>query len=78
MSTWVKASKCNGTSDCVEVRVWQTSSRCDAGTCVEVADLEKPVIQMRDSKDPEGLVLTFNPEDWRGFITDIKDGDFDL
>jgi hypothetical protein len=35
-------------------------------------------VQLRDSKDPGGPVLTFTPNEWARFIGGAKDGEFDL
>jgi Domain of unknown function (DUF397) len=37
-------------------------------TCVEVARNVPGVVAVRDSKDPDGPVLTFTPEAWRAFL----------
>jgi hypothetical protein len=36
------------------------------------------VINIRDSKDPEGPILTFTPEEWTAFTLGVKGGEFDL
>jgi hypothetical protein len=33
---------------------------------------------MRDSKDPDGPVLTFTPDEWNAFTLGVQDGEFDL
>jgi hypothetical protein len=33
-------------------------------------------VLVRDSKDPEGRVLTFTPAEWEAFATGIVAGDF--
>jgi hypothetical protein len=38
------------------------------GTCVEVADNLPGVAAVRDSKDPDGAVLTFTRGAWRDFL----------
>jgi hypothetical protein len=43
-----------------------TYSSGEGGECIEVAD-GLPVIPVRDSKDPEGPALTFNPAAWTAF-----------
>jgi hypothetical protein len=52
---------------------WRKSTRStNQGNCVEVADNRPGVVYVRDSKDPEGPVLSFEPDAWRAFIEDIK------
>ncbi|MFF5171345.1 DUF397 domain-containing protein [Micromonospora sp. NPDC000089] len=48
---------------------WRKSTRSgsNGGDCVEVADNLPGVIAVRDSKDPEGPVLTFSPAAWAVF-----------
>jgi Domain of unknown function (DUF397) len=47
---------------------WRTSSFSGGGgsNCVQVADLG-PVVAVRDSKDPQGPVLTFSKPAWARF-----------
>jgi hypothetical protein len=33
---------------------------------------------MRDSKDPDGPVLTFTPDEWKAFTLGVQDGEFDV
>lgn len=53
---------------------WQRSSFCNAGTCLEVADLGK-MVAVRDSKKPDGTMLTFPAGIWREFINEVKRSD---
>jgi hypothetical protein len=54
------------------------------GACVEVAVVPGSkegsdyVITMRNSKDPDGPVLTFTPDEWHAFTLGVQDGEFDL
>jgi len=58
--------------------VWRKSSRSGgSGDCVEVAVLEDRVL-VRDSKEPDGAVLTFTHSEWRAFVGGATDGEFDL
>ncbi|MEW2145088.1 DUF397 domain-containing protein [Micromonospora vinacea] len=48
--------------------VWRTSSRSGSeGNCVEVAGFVESV-DVRDSKDRQGPVLTFTPSAWASFV----------
>ncbi len=47
------------------------------GNCVEVAGLPDGGIGVRDSKDPDGPVLTFTPGEWRAFLGGARNGEFD-
>ena len=51
---------------------WRKSTRSGNGECVEVADNLPGVVGVRDSKDPTGPVLTFEPDTWRAFIAFAK------
>jgi hypothetical protein len=62
----------------MERNVWRKSSRSGSqGACTEVRD-RGDAVEVRDSKDPHGPVLTFTPDGWAVFIEGIKRGDFDL
>ncbi|MER6591683.1 DUF397 domain-containing protein [Micromonospora purpureochromogenes] len=51
---------------------WRKSTRSGQGECVEVADNLPGVVGVRDSKDPAGPVLTFDPQAWRTFVNCTK------
>jgi hypothetical protein len=34
-------------------------------------------IAIRDSKDVNGPVLTFSPQEWAAFVAGVRDGEFD-
>ncbi|TYB34557.1 DUF397 domain-containing protein [Micromonospora sp. AP08] len=55
---------------------WRKSTRSggNGGDCVEVADNLAGVVAVRDSKDPAGPVLTFDPAAWMRFIETAKRG----
>ncbi|HET6952303.1 MAG TPA: DUF397 domain-containing protein [Acidimicrobiales bacterium] len=49
----------------------------DQGNCVEVARLGDGTTAVRDSKHPDGAVLTFTSAEWVAFIEGAKRGEFD-
>jgi hypothetical protein len=54
-----------------------TRSGGNGGACVEVRRRDGN-IQVRDSKNPEGLVLTFTPAEWDAFVDGATKGEFVL
>lgn len=57
---------------------WFKSSRsATRDTCVEVAHLDSGRIGVRDSTDPTGPALVFEPAAWDAFTTGIQDRKFD-
>jgi uncharacterized protein DUF397 len=73
---WRKSSYSgNGGSNCVEVgAIWRKSSYSGNGgaDCVEVARNLSGVVAVRDSKDPDGPVLTVGRDEWARFIARIR------
>lgn len=69
---WEKA--CTGGTTCVEV-MWLTAS--GGGNCVEVGFPDNGSVLVRDSKDPDGPVLTFTHDEWATFAAGIRAGVFD-
>ncbi len=52
---------------------WRRSTRCSTGACLEVRRGGKDDgVQVRDSKDANGSVLTFGQDAWRAFIDAVK------
>jgi hypothetical protein len=47
------------------------------GNCVEVGPVAAGVV-VRDSKDPDGLVIRYSPNSWELFITQAQSGFFDF
>jgi hypothetical protein len=72
---WRKSSHSgNGGANCVEVgTVWRKSSYSGNGgaDCVEVAR-NLPGVAVRDSKNPDGPILTFSRDEWASFIARIR------
>jgi hypothetical protein len=58
---------------------WRKSSYSgsNGGNCVEVAALPGNVLAVRDSKNPDGPVLTFSRAEWRSFTTVLKTATLD-
>lgn len=54
---------------------WRKSTRSgsNGGNCVEVADNLPGVVGVRDSKDPAGPTLAFEPAPWRAFVARIAE-----
>jgi hypothetical protein len=56
---------------------WVKSSLSFAnGNCVEVSDLPGGVVGVRNSRDPDGAVLRFTPDEWHAFIGGVRGGEF--
>lgn len=60
--------------------IWRKSTRSGNGgsDCVEVAGNLPGVVGVRDSKNPDGPALTFDPDTWAAFVGDAKVGKFDF
>jgi Domain of unknown function (DUF397) len=56
---------------------WQRPTICASSSCVEVATIGD-TIAIRDSKDPESPVLTYDRDEWQAFVAGVKAGEFDL
>lgn len=61
----------------MEQNGWTKSTRSGSLNCVEV-NVTDGGIHVRDSKNPDGPVLTFTPNEWDAFIGGAKDGEFDI
>lgn len=56
---------------------WTKSSLSYAnGNCVEVAGLSGDVIWVRNSREPQGSVLSFTTAEWDAFVGGIRNGEF--
>jgi hypothetical protein len=58
---------------------WQKSPHSNPnGNCVEIASLEGGTrFAIRNSRDPDGPVLIYTPEEIDAFLRGVRDGDFD-
>jgi hypothetical protein len=57
---------------------WRKSSRSGSqGNCVEVAANLPGVVAVRDSKAPDGPLLTFTTAQWAAFAAAVRSGEFD-
>ncbi|GAA4685022.1 DUF397 domain-containing protein [Streptomyces youssoufiensis] len=68
-------------SDASALTGWVKSSYSGSGvenSCVEWVPRHPGAgtVPVRDSKDPSGPALTFEPAAWNAFITSIKAGEF--
>lgn len=55
---------------------WRKSQASGTGNCVQVAVRDDQVV-VRDSKDPDGPILTFTATEWDCFLVGVREGEFD-
>lgn len=57
---------------------WRKSSWSGVnGDCIEVAGLTGATIRIRDSKNPNGAMLSFSASEWNVFIDSLQKARFD-
>jgi len=57
---------------------WKKSTRSNGSdACVE-ARTQGESVEVRDTKDRSGPVLTFTSEAWTSFLKDVREGRYDL
>jgi len=55
-------------------RNWRKALRSlTNGECVEVADAGR-LVAVRDSKRPEGVMISYSSRAWRSFVAETKEG----
>ena len=54
---------------------WRKSTASDSGSCVEVAVAGRTV-RIRDSANPDGVVLSLSPAAWSAFLARARSKDF--
>jgi len=58
--------------------IWVKSSLSFAnGNCVEVSDQPGGAVGVRNSREREGPVLRFTPDEWQAFLGGVRNGEFD-
>lgn len=50
---------------------WRRSTRCDSGTCIEVAVTDDRVM-VRDSREPDGPRLVLTHAEWADFVAWVR------
>jgi hypothetical protein len=61
-----------------ENHFWVKSSLSFAnGNCVEVRDLPDGEVCVRNSREAQGPVLRFTPDEWQAFLGGVRNGEFD-
>jgi hypothetical protein len=55
---------------------WRKSTSSGTEDCVEIRFLEG-AIQVRNSRDRGGPLLTFGAAEWAAFLAGVRSGDFD-
>jgi hypothetical protein len=59
-------------ADCGETMLaWRKSTRSNSAGCVEMA-LSDQVVLLRDSKRPEGTVLSVSPRAWAALLVRVR------
>ncbi|GAA0640176.1 hypothetical protein GCM10009548_00110 [Streptomyces malaysiensis subsp. malaysiensis] len=60
-------------------RWFKSSYSNNGGACIEVAAnlvASRGVVPVRDSKDPHGPALMFDPTAWSSFVSAVRRGEF--
>jgi len=57
---------------------YKSTHSANDNACVEVRRTDDGSMMVRHSKDPNGAVLTFTPNEWTAFIKGANHGEFNL
>ncbi|MEW2442726.1 DUF397 domain-containing protein [Micromonospora marina] len=61
----------------LSIATWRKSTRSNnGGDCIEVADNLPDIVGVRDSKNPTGPALTFEPRTWEAFVSGVKQNSY--
>ena len=72
VAAWRKSTASMSNGDCAEVAAWRKSSASySEGNCAEVGQ-DGAVVGVRDSRDPDGPVLTFPGETWTAVLIMVR------
>lgn len=74
---WRKSSY-SASGHCVEVSFHKSTFSNPNGNCVEVATPHQGAVLVRDSKNQDGPVLAFTPDEWTAFLAGVRAGEFNL
>lgn len=72
---WIKSSYSYSNGNCVEVGWHKAKASNYNGACVEAGSGACGMVHVRDSKNPEGAVLSFPPRAWEAFLAGVKAGE---
>lgn len=75
---WRKADASTYNGNCVEVGWQKGSGSHPNGSCVEVGEGACGMVHVRDSKAPDGPMLSFTTDEWCAFLAGAKAGEFDV
>jgi len=58
---------------------WYKSSFCtSSANCVETRMHTDGSVDIRNSRDPQGPVVSFTKDEWTAFLSGVRSGEFDL
>lgn len=57
---------------------WEISQRCGDGACMQVRQTDDDMIEVGDTKDPDGPTLKFTRDEWLRTLNRVRNGDYDL